>query len=142
MSNLSLINVADRHSDQMATAPIGWDPALVQAYLAEGIINPNRVVVFGAASGGVLQGSAAAGLSLGVYLGASIAAIGDQVPVAIAGIAFAQAGGTVTRGQKLSGNASGQVITALTTTQVIGIALESGVNLDLIPILIVQSTLP
>lgn len=140
MSTVPIINVANRSSDQVATAPIGNDAALVQPYVAGGAITPNRLVVFGTADDVVVQSSAATGLHVGVYIGDRLAAVGDQVPVAISGIAIAEAGGTVTRGQKLTANASGQVAAAAATNPVIGIALASGVATNLIPILIVQST--
>jgi hypothetical protein len=125
MTNLALINVANRSSAQIASAPIGWDPAIVQAYVAGGAILPNRLVEFTAVAGQVTQVNAATDLLLGVYVGDVSAATGDQVPVAILGIATAEAGEAITQGAMLASDTVGRVVVAATTERLIGKALQT-----------------
>jgi hypothetical protein len=56
---------------------------------------------------------------------------GQCADVRFVGISKAVYGGTVTRGQPLMTNTSGQLITATGTNQVVAIALESGVVNDI-----------
>lgn len=56
---------------------------------------------------------------------------GQCADVRFVGISKAIYGGTVTRGQALMTNTSGQLITATGTNQVVAIALESGVINDI-----------
>jgi hypothetical protein len=67
-------------------------------------------------------------------------ASGDTVDVMHDGIADLQLGGTVTRGDLLTSDASGQGITATGTAgtnyRTIGMAIVSGVSGDIIPVLL------
>ena len=71
--------------------------------------------------------------AIGVLLNKPSAA-GRAAAVAISGITKAYAGGTVTAAQLVTHDASGQVITAISGSMVLGHALESGAANDLIGI--------
>ena len=113
---------------------------LVKTYTAEGIINPARIVKFGAADYGVLQAAAVGDKLIGVTLPNITTASGESVDVIHEGIVELQLGGTVTRGDLLTSDASGQGTTAApaagTNNRVIGVALVSGVSGDIIPVLL------
>jgi Uncharacterized conserved protein (DUF2190) len=117
---------------------------LTKSYLAEGAINPNRIVKVGAADYGVLQAAAVAGKLLGISTEID-AANSERVDVVQEGIADLTLGGTVARGDFLTTDAPGQGVTAAaaagTNNQVICKALTSGVNGDIIPVLVAPSML-
>lgn len=109
----------------------GANPGLIKTYDAEATVAPYRIVKFGAADYGVVQGAAAADLLIGVsnIIGAENA--GDPCDVVKSGIAKVEYGGTITRGAALTTNASGQAVAAVATNQVIGYAEISGVSGDI-----------
>ena len=71
--------------------------------------------------------------AIGVLLNKPAAA-GRAAALALSGVTKAYAGGTVTAAQLITHDGSGQVITAVSGSMVLGHALESGVANDLISI--------
>jgi len=117
---------------------------LTKNYLAEAAISGQRIVKAGANDYGVLAAAAVSDKFLGISTEID-AASGERVDVIHEGIADLKLGGTVTRGDFLTSDASGQGVTAApgagTNNQVIGKALISGVSGDVIPVLISPSML-
>lgn len=110
----------------------------VKTYVAEGAIGPCLFVKPGAADYGVLAGAAAADKVIGITVPNVSAAIGDPVDVIHDGIADLKIGGSVTRGDLLVSDASGQGVVAAPTTganaRYGAVALVSGVSGDIIPV--------
>jgi hypothetical protein len=119
-------------------------PLLFQSFNAEAAINPRRIVKMGAADGQVLQAAAATDSPIGVadFLGQST--VGARVDVVLAGVAEVELGGTVTRGNPITSDASGRGVAAApaagTNNGIIGRALQSGVSGDVILVVINQVT--
>jgi hypothetical protein len=107
------------------------------SFNSEATIAANQPVKMGAADMGIVATSANTDQTLAITLVSSVS--GDAVPCQDKGIAKLQAGGTVTRGDKLMWSTGGKVVTATTGKPVIGIALESAVSSDYFR---VQLTLP
>lgn len=109
------------------------NPGLIKSLLAGAAIAAHRIVKFGDADNKVVQASAATDALIGVTeLGAENGGVCSFV---VEGIAVVEYGGTVTRGQLLTADASGKAVaaapTATNTVRVIGIAMVSGVSGDL-----------
>jgi len=70
---------------------------------------------------------------------------GSLVDVVLGEIAQVKLGGTVTQGQRLTSNATGNAIAAApaagANASIIGIAFKSGVTGDVIPVLVEQSVM-
>jgi len=117
---------------------------LTKSFQAEGTINPFRIVKVGAADYGALQAAAVSDKFLGISTEVDTAS-GERLDVVHERIADLKLGGTVARGDFLTTDASGQGVTAApaggTNNQVIGRALTSGVNGDIIPVMVAPSTL-
>lgn len=111
-------------------------------YNAEGAINAYSIVKYGANDYGALQAGAATDKLLGVSTDIA-AASGEPVDVIYEGIATVKLGGTVTRGDWLVSDASGNAIVSAaaagTNNESIGKALQSGVSGDLIDVLVMLS---
>jgi hypothetical protein len=107
-------------------------------------INPFRIVKVGAADFAALQASAVSDKLLGVSTEIDAAA-GERIDVVHKGTADLKLGGTVARGDFLTTDASGQGVTAApaggVNNQIIGRALLSGVNGDIIPVLVAPGML-
>lgn len=109
-------------------------------FLAGGAISPYRFVKPGADDAHVVQAAAATDAIIGATgtLGADAAE--DRVDVIFTGLAEIELGGTVTRGDKLTADASGQGVAtsaASGANQRYGaIALASGVSGDIITVFI------
>lgn len=120
-------------------------PEMMKSYNAEAAVSPFRIVKIGAADGGVIQGAAAADVLLGVADELGQATVGGRVDVVMLGIADVEYGGTVTRGARLTTDATGRAVAAApsagTNNGIIGIALVSGVVGDIGNVMIAQSTL-
>ncbi len=120
------------------------NPDLIKSFIAEAAVSPFRIVKLGAADGGVIQGAAAADALLGVADELGQATVGDRVDVVLTGIADVTYGATVTRGARLTSDATGRAVTAApaagTNNGIIGIALVSGVVGDVGSVLIGQTT--
>lgn len=109
---------------------------LEKNYVCEAAIAANRIVKFGATDGSVAQGAAAADLLVGVMSSDFAAVAAEKRDIMRMGIAQVKLGGTVTRGQQLTSDASGQAVAAVTGNRVIGIAEVSGVIGDVIDVAI------
>lgn len=91
----------------------------------------------GSADKTVIKATANTDIIVGISLVS--AAADEQVPLQDDGIAKLQAGGTITRGDRVMWVATGKVVTATSGRPVIGYALESAVSGDWFA---VQLTLP
>lgn len=120
------------------------NPLLVKAFNAGAAVTQNRIVKCGAADGEVIQAAAAADKPIGVSVASLDAASGARVDVVLAGVYEVKAGGTITRGDPIASDASGQAVTAApaagTNNGIIGRALESAVSGDLVSVLICPSS--
>lgn len=119
------------------------NPLLTKSYDAEGTIADHTIVKFGAADNGVLAATAATESLVGVTDAPGDVVSGDRVDVVQGGISDVLYGGTVTRGDLLTADASGRAVTAAPTVGVnngvIGRAIVSGVVGDIGKVLIVPS---
>src|SRR5687767_178384 len=110
---------------------------LTKSYTAEAAISANRIVKVGAADYGVLQAAGVGDKSIGDTTEID-AAINERVDVIHNGIADLKIGGAVARGDLLTSDANGQGVAAApaagTNNRIIGVALISGVNGDIIPV--------
>lgn len=116
----------------------------VKNYTADAQILGRRLVKIGAADGSVAAAAAATDNVIGVSDQTTTEA-GEQCDVILAGIAEVSYGGTVTRGDLLVANASGQAVTqaagAGNNVGVIGTAMVSGVSGDVGEVLISRGSL-
>lgn len=99
---------------------------------------------FGADDDTMSLAAAATDMLEGVFQHATTNA-GDEVRVMLEGITKIKLGGTVTRGQPLTSDATGQGVAAApaagSNVRVIGLALASGVSGDIITMLITPSVM-
>lgn len=95
----------------------------------------NVIVKFGADDSHVAVSSAATDSHIGVVEHTTSVAE-ETVRVVLAGIAEVRLGGTVTRGNQITSNASGYGVVAVAGDCVIGRALASGVANDVIPVML------
>ncbi len=111
----------------------------VRSFVAEAAISANRVVTFGATDDNVLTAVAVTSTLIGIVEGVS-PVLGERVDVVMTGIADLQIGGSVTRGGYITVDAQGRGVAAApaagVNNNVIGVALQSGVSGDIIPVLI------
>lgn len=114
------------------------NPQGVKAFTAGATIAPYTIVKF-SASGTVIPAAASTDSIIGVSRGLLTANVGDRVDVILDGIADVVCGGTVTRGGKVMSDASGNALDLTSTNRQLGIALESGVSGDRIPVLLKQN---
>lgn len=91
----------------------------------------------------MIPAAAATDLSAGIFQ--HNAESGKEVRVMLTGISRLKLGGTVTRGAKLTSDATGQGVAAApaagANAQVIGIAMASGVSGDIIPVFLAPSVM-
>lgn len=125
MALTSTVDVANRHSDQVAIHSPEKLPAGVRVFRANGLILPGRVVKFDTGAGQVIQSVAATDLHIGVYIGDKNANIGDDVAIAVDGICTAEAGAAITQGAMLSVDATGRVVAAASGNLALAKALQS-----------------
>jgi hypothetical protein len=115
-------------------------PTLIKNFIAGAAIAAARIVKLGAADGTVVQGAAVGDSLLGVCVQPGGAGNGERVDVALGGIAEVEAGGAITRGDWLTSDAAGKALSAApaagTNNNVIGRAMASAANGDLIPVLL------
>lgn len=106
-------------------------------------ISANTILKMGADDDSLIPATAVSETLIGVAVDAI--ASGDYGEVMLSGIARVKIGGTVTRGDKITTNASAQGVTAApgagTNNGIIGIALMSGVANDIIPVLLSQGVM-
>lgn len=100
------------------------------------------IVKFGADDDTIAAGTASTEELIGISQHATTVA-GEEIRIAMSGISELKLGGTVTRGARITSDASGQGVeigaVAGTNYNSIGMALASGVAGDIIPVLICQS---
>jgi hypothetical protein len=105
---------------------------------------PFTIGKFGADDDTMSLAAASTDMLAGVFQHATTSG-GDEVRVMLDGITKIKLGGTVTRGQPLTSDASGQAVVAApaagTNARVIGIAMASGVSGDIITMLISPSVM-
>ena len=115
----------------------GPNSLLAKSYVAGGAITKRRIVKWGAADGAVVTAAAATDALLGIAAELD-AASGARVDVHVAGIAEVELGGTVTRGDPITSDASGKGVAAAPSAgannRIVGFAMISGVNGDIISV--------
>jgi hypothetical protein len=97
-------------------------------------ITPNSIVKF-SGSGQVVLAAATGDLQIGVTDSFCNPSAGDRLDVMHLGIADVKLGGTVARGQLVTSDLNGNGVLLVSGISV-GIALESGVAGDIIPVLL------
>lgn len=112
---------------------------LAKTYTAGGAISAFRIVKLGSNDGEVVQAAAATDLLIGVC--AELApASGERVDVHKIGIARVEFGGTVTRGNPVTADASGKAVAAApaagSNVRIIGFAEVSAVAGDIADVLL------
>lgn len=119
----------------------GPNDILTKTFTAEAVIAKNTIVKLGTATDGVLPAVGNTNFLIGIATEAA-AAIGDRIDVQVMGIAEVIAGGNVTKGHEMTSDANAQAVegTGATAKQyAIGVAFDSGVAGDVIPLMIVRS---
>jgi len=114
------------------------NPTLTKTFKAPSAVAGRRAVTFGGADRTAAQASAVSNPLLGIA--EQIGSRDNQrVDVIVSGIAEADAGGNITRGDALTTDANGKVVTSSAgTDRIVGIALQSAVDGDIIDVLIAQ----
>lgn len=112
----------------------GASATSIKTYIAGGAITRRRIVRHGTADGTALLGNGVATTPLGVSTEIDVVS-GEPVDVIREGLADVEYGGTVTRGDPLTSDATGRAVTAAPATGVnnrcIGWAEVSGVVGDI-----------
>lgn len=112
------------------------NPTFTKNYVAEGIVDPFRLMARGTADGQVIQATAATDTLFGTT-GSLGAADTERVDVHQGGQPDVEYGGNVTRGDPLTSDASGRAITAApaagSNVRIIGFAVDSAVLGDIAP---------
>lgn len=113
---------------------------LQKGYTAGAAIAAHTLLKFGAADGQVINAVDAAAAIIGVQSELDVAS-GDRASVAMVGnIEDVKLGGTVTRGDPITSDASGFGVAAApvagTNNYIVGFAEASGVSGDIIPVVI------
>jgi hypothetical protein len=113
---------------------------LTKAYKAGAQISPYTIVKWDSVDFQVIPAAAATDKLVGVAVPNITVPSGQRVDVVKGGIAQVVLGGTVTRGDPITSNATGQGVTAApgagVNNRIVGYAEASGVSGDIIPILI------
>lgn len=111
---------------------------LVKSYLAQAQIGPYLIVKDGTADGTVTPATAATDKPKGVSVPTITVPSGQRADVVLDGIAQVVLGGTVTRGDPITANATGQGVLAApgagVNNHIVGFAEVSGVANDVIPV--------
>jgi len=114
------------------------NPLLTKSFKAGAAINPSRFIKAGAADWAAIQATDAAAAILGVSAENLAVAIDQSADVIMEGIAYVMAGGACTRGAYVEPDANGKAVDANIAAGALkyvgGVALESGVAGDLIPV--------
>jgi hypothetical protein len=111
---------------------------LVKSFAAGAAIAASRFCKMGAADWAALQASDAAAAILGVSTPNVARAAGQSVDIVMDGVELVECGGVVTRGQFVEPDANGKAVNANIVAGALkyvgGVALESGVAGDLVPV--------
>ena len=120
------------------------NPTLIRNFKAEAAVPAFTVVKSGAADGQVLAGAAASDKLIGISTDIA-AAINERCDVILSGAADTLYGGAVARGDLVTVDASGRIVTAAPAAginnRIIGVALVSGVLGDVGSVQISQGML-
>jgi hypothetical protein len=122
----------------MAIAPS--KPGLTNSGTAEAAIGKHLFVKYGAADNGLLPGAAASDALIGISTDIN-AETGEPCDYYMSDIALLYYGGNVTRGAFLTSDANAKGVAASPGNRVGAIALESGVEDDLRPVMIVHGVM-
>lgn len=114
------------------------NPILTKSFKAGAAVAASRFVKMGAADWAAIQATDAAAPILGVSAPNVATAADKSVDVVMDGIELVQCGGAVTRGQWVEPDANGKAVNANIVAGALkyvgGVALESGVDGDLVPV--------
>lgn len=120
---------------------IGQTSGIEKSVTAGAAVTAFTCAKFGADDHTMIPASASTDLIVGIFQ--HDAASGAEVRVMLTGVSRGKAGGTITRGQLLTSDASGQVVAASPGAGVnayaVGYAMASGVSGDIIPVLVAPS---
>lgn len=120
------------------------NPQLIKAYTAESAISKHTIVKFGGTDGSVLQATGGNDNTIGVSCELDVNA-GGIIDVVRSGIAEVVYGGSVSRGDKLTSDASGRAVTAAPAAgvnmEIIGIAEVSGILGDIVGLYIAPGSM-
>lgn len=120
----------------------GLSRGYVKAFKAEAAISKRRIVMFGTTDDLITPATGSTSLAIGVTTEID-SAIGEVTDVVMSGLTDVEFGGTVTRGQYLTSDATGRAIAAApaagVNASIIGQAMVSAVVGDVGPALITQS---
>lgn len=120
------------------------NPTLTKNFTTGAAVTKRRLVKFGSADFTVVQAAAATDLIIGVASELS-ADSGARVDVHVAGIAEVEAGGTITRGAKVTADSDGKAVAAApaagVNNQIAGIAMVSASAGDIIDVLLAPFTM-
>ena len=116
-------------------------PGLVRNFVAGSAgVGENRLVKFGAADGEVVNAAAVGDAIIGVCIQPGGATSGKRADVALTGIAYVVAGGTISRGALLTADSAGAAVAAAPSAgvnnRVAGVALASAVAGDIFHMLL------
>lgn len=114
----------------------------IKNFNAAGAVEPFRLVKFGATDTEAAQATDGSAALIGVTDSLGADAAGDPMDVVLGGAAEVEYGGTVARGERLTGDADGRAVAAGANTHVIGIAMMSGEAGDHGAVLIDRSHIP
>jgi hypothetical protein len=129
-------NVAQRHDVTTFTAPISSDStwptrgAYKKNRTTEAVVNPRRIVKYGAAADTILQGAAATDLTLGVTTNTVASGVGSELDVVMFGETLVTSGAAFARGALLTSDGTGRAVTAAATNRAVGIALTEATAAD------------
>lgn len=117
---------------------------LIKTFVAGAALNANQLVKFGVDDNTVIPAAAATDSIVGAT-GAIAANSGDMVDVTLIGVEEASCGGNVTRGDLVTSDANGTVVTAApaagSNARIVGIAMASGVAGDIIGVLLMPASM-
>lgn len=121
------------------------NPGLIKTFIAEGVIEPYRIVKFGSTDGKTVKAAAATDALLGVTALVAAGAAGEPVDVILTGAAEVEYGGTIARGDLLTTDSTGRAIKAApavgSNVRVLGMAAVSGATGDIGSVLISQGSM-
>lgn len=111
------------------------NPGLIKNLMAGAAIAARRIVIFGTDDDHVIAAAGVSDALIGVSGSLAAAAAEARIDITLSGIAEVEYGGTVTRGDLLTADASGKAVSAApaagTNNRIIGIAMLSGVAGDI-----------
>lgn len=122
---------------------IGQTTVLEKSVMAGAAITAFTIAKLGADDNTMIPGAAVGDLLIGVFQHDALN--GTEVRLMLLGITRVKIGGTVTRGNPITSDASGQGVVAApaagVNNRIIGFAMASGVVGDIIPVLLSQSVM-